>query len=134
LTEQRIQPVKDRAALLDQFAIITQRLAQAVDDRIETRRFKTVKLVILQINVMNNFSNLTQTFAIAQPESFEDRLERAILTMMSELGPIHVEGNCACDRSVLGHKVKTWTLVDELPDQPGRSQPVDVQVASRDCF
>jgi hypothetical protein len=49
--------------------------------------------------------------------------------MMRELSAIHVKGNRALHRLALSNKVKARALIDELPDQPGRSEPVDMQVS-----
>ena len=124
-----METIKDDARLLQQLAIVSQRFAQSVHDRIKTRSFKTVELVILQIYVMNNLGNLPQTFAIAQAESFQHRFEGAIISMMGELRAIHVEGNRAFNGLPLDNKIKTRSLIDELFDQPSGSEPVDMQVA-----
>src|SRR6266446_6149317 len=111
-----METVKDDARLLQQLAIVSQRCAQSVHRCIKTRSFKPVKLVILQINVVNNLGNLPQTYAIAQAESLQHRFEGAILTMMGELRAIHVEGNRAFNGLPLGHKIKARAFVDELFD------------------
>src|SRR5437870_926319 len=114
LTKQRIQPIKDAAALLEQLAIITQHLAQAVDDCIEARRFKTVKLVIFQIDVMHYFGNFAQGSAVTQAEPLQHRLEGAILTVMRELSAEHIERNRALHRLAVHNKIEARTFVDEL--------------------
>ena len=48
---------------------------------------------------------------------------------MGELGAIHVERNRALCRLAFSDKVKARSFVDELPDQPGGREPVDMQVA-----
>ena len=101
-----METIKDDARLLQQLAIVSQRFAQSVHDRIKTRSFKTVELVILQIYVMNNLGNLPQTFAIAQAESFQHRFECAVLTMMSEFSAIHVKGDRAFYGFALRNKIK----------------------------
>ena len=73
-----------------------------------------MKLVIFQIDVVDYLGNLTQTFVIVQTESFEHRLEGAILTVVRELSAIHVEGNGALYRLALSDKVKARAFVDEL--------------------
>ena len=75
-----------------------------------------MKLVILQIDVVNNLGNLPQTFAFAQAESLQQRFEGAILTMMREFRAIHVERNRALYRLALSNKVKARAFVDELFD------------------
>src|SRR6266496_4192580 len=111
-----METVKDDARLLQQLAIVSQRYAQSVHHRIKTRSFQPVKLVILQIDVVNNLGNLPQTIAIAQAKSFEQRFEGAILTMMREFRAIHVERNRALHRLSFRDKVKAWAPIDELFD------------------
>src|SRR6266446_4411602 len=89
-----------------------------------------MKLVVLQIDVMYNFRHLTQALDIVQAETFEQCLKRTVFSMMSELRAIHVERNRAHYRLAFSDKVKARAFVDELPDQPGGSQAIDMQVAS----
>src|SRR6266550_720340 len=49
---------------------------------------------------------------------------------MRKLSVVHVEGNRALYGLALSDKVKAWTFIDELSDQPGGSQTVDMQVTS----
>src|SRR5205085_6200466 len=109
-----METIKDGARLLQQLAIVSQRCAQSVHDRVKTRSFKPMKLVVLQIYVMNDLGDLTQTFAAAQAKSLEHRFERAIFAVMGKLGPKHVERNRALHRLAFSDKVKACAFVDEL--------------------
>src|SRR2546427_816965 len=111
-----METIKDDARLLQQLAIVSQRAAQSIYDRVEARSFKPVKLVVLKIYVVNNLSNRLQTFAIAQAESFQHRLEGTILAVMRELSAVHVERNRALYGLALGHKIKARALIDKLSD------------------
>src|SRR6266566_4237770 len=94
-----METIKDDTRLLQQLTIVSQRCAQSVYDRVKARGFKPVKLVVFEINVVNNLGNLPQTFAIAQAESLQQRFKGAILTMMREFSAIHVEGDRAFNGS-----------------------------------
>jgi hypothetical protein len=111
-----METIKDGARLLQQLAIVSQRCAQSVHDRVKARSFKPVKLVVLQIYVVNNLGNLPQTFAIAQTKFLEHRFEAAVLTMMGEFSAIHVKGNRAFYGLALGNKIKARALIDKLFD------------------
>src|SRR5258707_14578701 len=111
-----METIKDDARLLQQLAIVSQRAAQSVHDRVEARSFKPVKLVVLQIYVVNNLGNLPQAFAIAQAESFQQRFEGAVLAVMREFSAIHVKGDRAFNGFPLGHKIKARALINELFD------------------
>jgi hypothetical protein len=89
-----------------------------------------VKLVVLQVDVVNDLGDLAQTFVLAESKSLQHRLEGAVFAVMSELSPKHVEGNRAFDRFAFSNKIESRSLVDELFDQPGGGQPVDVQIAA----
>ena len=111
-----MKTIKDGARLLQQLAIVTQRCAQSLHDRVKAHSFEPVKLVVLQIYVVNDLGNLPQTFAIAQAESFQHRFEGAVLTMMGEFSAIHVKGDRACYGLALGKKIKSRALIDKLFD------------------
>src|SRR5229473_1671488 len=89
-----------------------------------------MKLVVFQIDVVDNLGNLTQTLDASQGESLEHGFKRAVFAVMSELGSKHVERNCAFDHFVIADEIETWALVDELLDEPCGSQPIDVQISA----
>src|SRR5437660_7181965 len=90
-----------------------------------------MKLVVFQVDVVNHLPQLAQAFAVAQAKSLDQGFEGAILTMMSELCAKHVEGNAVLDHLAFSHKIEARVLIDELFDQPGGSQAVDVNVPPR---
>src|SRR6266404_2233168 len=108
-----METVKDDARLLQQLAIVSQSCAQSVHNRVKARSFKPVKLVVLQIDVVNNLGNLPQTFAIAQAESLQQRFKGAILTMMREFSVIHIKGDRTFYGLALGNKIKARAFIDE---------------------
>ena len=111
-----METIKDDARLLQQLAIVSQRFAQSVHNRVKTRSFKPVELVILQIYVVNNLGNFPQTFAITQAESLHQRFEGAVFAMMREFSAIHVKSDRAFNGFLLGHKIKARALIDKLFD------------------
>src|SRR5258706_15064347 len=111
-----METIKDDARVLQQLAIIPQSRAQSVHNRVKARSFKPVKLVVLQIDVVNNLGNLPQTFAIAQAESLQQRFKGAILTVMREFSAIHVKGDRAFYGLALRSKIKARPLIDKLFD------------------
>src|SRR6266581_2593290 len=111
-----METIKDDTRLLQQLTIVSQRCAQSVYDRVKARGFKPVKLVVLQINVVNNLGNLPQTFAIAQAKSLEHGFKGAVFAMMSEFSAIHIEGNSTLDCLAFGNKIETRALIDKLFD------------------
>ena len=116
LTEKPVQSIKDNHTLLQQFAIVSEHFTEPVNGCVEPSSFQSMKLVVFEIYVVNYFSYLTQTFATAQAEPFQQRLEGAILVMMGELSAIHVERNRSLYRLALCNKVEARAFVDELFD------------------
>src|SRR5258707_7579065 len=51
---------------------------------------------------------------------------------MSEFSSERVEGDRVLESLSVSNEVEAWALVNDLFDQPGRSQPVDVQIPARD--
>ena len=51
---------------------------------------------------------------------------------MCELRSKHVEGNRAFDGLVVSHEIKARSFVDELRDQPGLRESIDMHVLARD--
>jgi hypothetical protein len=125
------QTVEDHARLLQPFAIIGEHVAQTVDHRLNPTSFEPLELVIFQIDVVNNFRQLAQAFNISQAKALQHRLKGAILSVMCEVCAEHVKWNGVGDGFTFGDKVKSGVFVDELFDQPGGSQPVNMYVASR---
>src|SRR5438045_7148992 len=79
---------------------------------------------------MNYFTEFPQPFDIAQAESFDHSFKRTVLTMMRELSAKHVKRNCVFYCFALSHKIKARTFIDELLDEPGGSETVNMNVAT----
>src|SRR5215471_7844513 len=88
-----------------------------------------MKLVVLQIDVVNDFSQFAQTLDMAQAEAFHHGFESAVLTMMRKLSAEHVEGNSLLNLAAFVNEIKARMLIDELFDQPPGRKAVNVDVA-----
>src|SRR6185436_4504066 len=93
-------------------------------------RLETVKLVVFQIDVVNDLGNPAQAFVLSQSEPLEHRLKGAVFSLMSELSSKHVKGNRTVDCFAFSDEIEARTLIDELFDQPGGGEPVDVKIAT----
>src|SRR2546425_9507467 len=91
-----------------------------------------MKLVVFQIDVVDYLSNFAQALALNQAELLEHRLEGAVFALMSEFCSEHVKTNCSFNRLSFSDEVEARTLVDELLDEPGGSESVDVRIAACD--
>src|ERR1051326_3464457 len=126
--QQSKQTIEYDSRVLQAFSIIREPLAQSIYDCVKTGSFQPLELVVLEIDVMNYFAELAQTPDLAQTESLDHCLKGAVFTMMCELSTEHVERNRVRHRLALRHEIKARVLVDELLDQPGRSETIDVDV------
>lgn len=75
-----------------------------------------MKLVILEIDVMNYFAKLAEPFQIGQAESLQQSLKGAVFAVMGKLGTEHVEADRSFDRLAIGDKIEAWAFVNELFD------------------
>src|SRR5258706_15904473 len=89
-----------------------------------------MKLVVFQIDVVDDLGDLAQTFALRQTELLQYRLERAVFSVVGELGSEHIEGNGSFYSFSVSHGIEAWMAINELVDQPGRNQAVNGQIGS----
>ena len=87
--------------------------------------FRWAKPVLFQIQIVNNRSE-TVDGRVAEPEGAAERLERAMLAVMAELHPEHVEGNRVSRNGLaIGRESEPRLRIDETLDQPRTSHSVD---------
>ena len=77
-----------------------------------------MELVIFQIDVVDDLGYSAEAFALCQPKSLQHCFERAVFSVVSELGFEHVERNRTLNRFSISNEVETRTLIYELFDQP----------------
>ena len=73
-----------------------------------------MKLVIFQIDVVDDLGDLAQTFALRQTELLQYRLERAVFSVVGELGSEHIEGNGSFDSFSVSHEIEAWTPINHV--------------------
>ena len=112
LAKQREEGVKDVTGLLQQLAIVAQCFAQAVDDGIETRRFESSKLFVLQINVVNYFREILQAANVSWAKTLTHGLEGAVVALVRKLRAEHVEGNRAGEPKTAPSQDPVWFRVE----------------------
>ena len=126
LAQRGIQSVEDNAGLLHEFSIVFCGPGQACDHCIQALGLESIELAILQINIVNNLSDSLERLVRIQSEPFEYCFKGAVFALMSEFDSEHIERNSPIDGLSLIHEVEARTLVDELSDQPGRCEAIDV--------
>src|SRR5438128_10187261 len=118
-----------------QASIVRQSVPCATfQDTINPDRFDPLESGVVQIRVVDHLANLRDRF-VRNRKTFRERFERAVVPMMREISIKHVKWDCA------SHTVCTWRedklrlLVNELGDQPRRSNSVDLRARARQpCF
>src|SRR4029077_10826842 len=73
LIQQSKKTIEDHSRLLQALAIIGERLTQSIDDRVKAGSFEPLELVVLEIDVVNYFTEFAQTLDLSQTESFDHR-------------------------------------------------------------
>src|SRR5438132_4256370 len=97
---------------------------------INSYRFDALESRIVEIRVVDHLANLRDWF-VCNRKTFRERFERAVIAMMREFGIEHVEGNGVWNSVCTRRKNKFWLPINELRDQPSRSNPVDLRTWSR---
>src|SRR5258706_13175668 len=90
-----------------------------------------MKLVVFQIDVVDDLGDLAQTFALRQTELLQYRLERAVFSVVGELGSEHIEGNGSFDSFSVNHEIQAWTPNNDLFCQQSKSPPFNVAISAR---
>src|SRR5262249_1653024 len=85
LSEQFVKAVKDRNGLRDQLPVIFEQFGQSANHEIEPGDLRPVELVIFEVHVVDDFSQLAQARVIAQAQLLDHGLEGAILAPMRDL-------------------------------------------------
>src|SRR5262245_12493122 len=86
-TEYFIKAVKDRNGLRNQLPVIFEKFGQSANHEIEPGGLRPVELVIFDVHVVDNFSQLPQTRVPAQAQLIDHGLEGAIFSPVRELSP-----------------------------------------------
>src|SRR5437016_5305305 len=109
-------------------------LCPTFQDTINPHRFDPLEFGVVQIRVVDHLPNFRHDF-VGDSKTFDESLESAAVAMVRELGVEHVE------RDRTGHDMCTWREykfrlpVNELGDQPRRSNSVDLRARARQpCF
>jgi hypothetical protein len=94
------------------------------ENTLDTESLDPVELVILEIGVMNELSQPLHC-SVSNPESIDQCLEGAIVTVMAEIDIEHV----VRDSLGLGRRCVTENefgfRINESPDEPSRGNTID---------
>src|SRR5947199_5432352 len=101
--QHRVESVKDRHAPLEQLLILLGARREASDGEIDARGLVAGELAVVQISLVDDLRNDFHA-PVLDPEPTDQRLERAVLAMVSEVGAQDIEFRLR---------------IVETPDEPG---------------
>src|SRR5712692_4409984 len=128
--QHRVQTVEDRHAALEQVVIVLRSLGEAFDGQIDPGGLVARELSVVQVRLVHDLGDDLGA-AILDPEALDQRLEGAVLTVMSELCAEHVERD-ALARGIGGvGEGKFRVGIVEAPDEPRRGNPINVRPRPR---
>src|SRR5215813_11440581 len=117
-SEQFIKAVKDRNGLRDQLPVIFEQFGQPANHEIEPGDLRPIELVIFEVQVVDDFSQLAQANIATQSQLLDHGFEGAIFAPVRELSPVEVEADPALNTLILGDEGEAGPLINEPLDEP----------------
>src|SRR5919198_773102 len=131
--EVLVQVVEHGGPALEPGLVIAMPHGDTRDQSVDASRLGTIKLRVLQIDVVHDLRNRHEG-AIVETQPRHENLEGAEVALVRELGLEHVESELAALGTVSfsGHELEPRVRVDDAPDQPGARDPIDVNALPGD--
>src|SRR2546421_8608919 len=115
--QKRIERIEALKTATQNFIIRQSFFCPTLEDAINADAFQALKLVVLQIGIVNHLADLLSRF-VSNCESLPERFESAILVDMRKFGVEHVERHrVGLSRSATA-KRELRRRIDELADEP----------------
>ena len=103
---------------------------KCLNGHIDAARFLVRVLAVTKVGLVNELSQATEP-VVTQPPALDQRLERAVLAVVPEVGAQDVEGH-ALPRGVGCVREREFRIrIAEAPDEPGGGDAVDVRPGPR---
>src|SRR4029453_17083638 len=131
LRARGVEPLEQGHSLGKYLVIITGRREQGPDGHIDAPRFLVGILAVTKVCLVHHLREASEP-AIPETGSLHERLERAVLSLVTELYPGRVVGDGVLRKLRGGREDKDRFRIDEPLDQPGRRHPIHVRPWSRD--
>src|SRR5437773_5746383 len=132
--QECVKRVEAFEATPQNFFIRQALLRPTFEHAINSYRFNPLKSGVIQIRVVDHLPYLRYCF-VRDRKTPDERLESAVVAMVRELGIKHVERDRARDSVCTWREYKFRLPVNELRDQPRRSNSVDLRALARQpCF
>jgi hypothetical protein len=117
--------------LREDLVVVGRRGEQRADCDVYAARFLVRILPVSQVSLVNDLGQPHET-AVAQPCPLDQRLERAVLALMTELYTGRVERNRVLRELRRRREDELRPRIDEALDQPCRRDAVYVGTGARD--
>src|SRR5882757_2679296 len=132
-------PVKVQELIKQDHARLEPRLVAPVSeterrDHVgDTRDLRSSELAVLHVDVVDDLGKGLDSW-FANQKALDQYLERALVTLVRELGFEHIEGNLAVFQpvSLASDEFERSLRIDESPDEPSARNAIDVNVLPRD--
>src|SRR6266480_484602 len=132
--EKRVECLEAFEASPQDFFVRQSFPCPTFEHTIDPDRFDPLKSGVVQIRVVDHLPNFRHDF-VGDRKTPDERLESAVVAMVRELGIKHVERDRARDSVCTWREYKFRLSVNELRDQPRRSNSVDLRAWARQpCF
>src|SRR6266480_5439854 len=132
--EKRVECVEAFEASPQNFFVGQSFLCPTFQDTINPDRFDPLESGVVQIRVVDHLANFRHDF-VGDRKTPDERLESAVVAMVRELSIKHVERDRARDSVCTWREYKLRLPINELRDQPRRSNAVDLRAWARQpCF
>src|SRR5437867_1429487 len=126
-----VEALEQRHALRQNLLVVGRRGEQRTDGDVDTPRLLVSVFPVPQVGLVDDLGEPGQA-AVAQVGTLHERLERAVLTLVTELHAGRVEGNRVLRELGREREDELRLGVDEALDQPRRRDAVDVGARTRD--
>src|SRR4051794_34598752 len=133
LAEGLVEVIEHGAAARDPLRVVAIGRADPGNQGANAGRLLAPELLVLEVDVVHDLVDGAQR-RVAEAGTAQEDLERAAVALVGELSFEHVEAQLAGIRHVAfsRHELKPGLRVDEAPDQPRGSDPVDMDARAGD--
>src|SRR5439155_18815562 len=130
LLQDRVETVEDGHAALEQVVIVRCGFGERTDGEIHARRLVPCELAVVQVRLVDDLRDELDP-PVLEPESLDQRLERAVLAVMPEIRAEHVEGDALAGGIGRVGESELRLRIAEALDEPGRRDAVDMRSGPR---